>query len=63
MRTLLSQTSLAVGESGSGKSTMARVITGLLPPLQGELTFNGTGLPKHYRDRPMPLLRQIQLII
>ena len=33
-------------ESGSGKSTTARVITGLLPQLAGEIKFDGQILPK-----------------
>ena len=33
------RTVAVVGESGSGKSTTARVITGLLPPLKGEVFF------------------------
>ena len=33
-----------VGESGSGKSTIARVITGLFPPNEGKITFEGIDL-------------------
>jgi peptide/nickel transport system ATP-binding protein len=51
-----------VGESGSGKSTTARVITGLLPPKQGEVLFNGAPLPPDYRKRSRDQLRQIQMI-
>jgi peptide/nickel transport system ATP-binding protein len=35
------RTVAVVGESGSGKSTAARVITGLLPPSEGSVLFNG----------------------
>lgn len=51
-----------VGESGSGKSTMARVIMGLLPPISGEIAFNGEKLPDLGRDRPRALQRKMQMI-
>ncbi|MEL6409256.1 MAG: ABC transporter ATP-binding protein, partial [Pseudomonadota bacterium] len=51
-----------VGESGSGKSTTARVITGLLPPSQGEVLFKGSPFPNDYRDRDRDQLRQCQMI-
>ena len=51
-----------VGESGSGKSTAARVITGLLPPMKGQVTFNGSALPAQLKDRSKDQLRQIQMI-
>jgi peptide/nickel transport system ATP-binding protein len=51
-----------VGESGSGKSTTARVITGLLPPMTGEVLFNGSPLPKALKDRSKDQLRKIQMI-
>jgi peptide/nickel transport system ATP-binding protein len=56
------RTVAVVGESGSGKSTMARVITGLLPPLEGEVLFHGTSLPPDYRNRSKDQLRQVQMI-
>ena len=51
-----------VGESGSGKSTTARVITGLLPPQKGNVSFNGSTLPADFRNRSKDQLRQIQMI-
>lgn len=51
-----------VGESGSGKSTTARVITGLLPPMKGQVTFNGDALPLALKDRTTDQLRRIQMI-
>ena len=51
-----------VGESGSGKSTVARVITGLLPPRAGQVLFDGTPLPPDYRARTLDQLRQAQMI-
>ena len=56
------ETVSVVGESGSGKSTAARVITGLLPPTQGQVTFHGEVLPADYRSRSKDQLRQIQMI-
>ena len=51
-----------VGESGSGKSTAARVITGLLPPTQGQIFYKGEALPPDYRRRTKDQLRQVQMI-
>jgi len=56
------RTVAVVGESGSGKSTTARCITGLLPPSEGYIEFNGEALPLDYRKRSKDQLRQIQMI-
>ena len=51
-----------VGESGSGKSTAARVITGLLPQISGEVKFEGVNLPLKLEDRSKEQKRRIQMI-
>ena len=56
------RTVAVVGESGSGKSTTARCITGLLPPSEGYIEFNGEALPLDYRKRSKDQLRQVQMI-
>jgi peptide/nickel transport system ATP-binding protein len=56
------QTLAVVGESGSGKSTAARVITGLLPQLEGEILFNGSALPRALKNRSKQQLQSIQMI-
>ncbi len=56
------QTVAVVGESGSGKSTAARVITGLLPPKQGQVLVKGEALPGDYRRRSKEQLRHAQMI-
>ncbi|WP_412049305.1 ABC transporter ATP-binding protein [Hoeflea sp. Naph1] len=56
------RTVAVVGESGSGKSTTARVMTGLLPPLSGTVTFNGEELPAALKDRSKDQLQRIQMI-
>jgi peptide/nickel transport system ATP-binding protein len=56
------RTVAVVGESGSGKSTAARCITGLLPPREGHVEFEGEAMPLDYKARSKEQLRQIQMI-
>ncbi|MBB3913696.1 ABC transporter ATP-binding protein [Rhizobium fabae] len=56
------QTLAVVGESGSGKSSLARAITGLLPPSGGRIVFDGKPLMPDLKNRPNDDLRRIQLI-
>ena len=53
---------LVTGPTGSGKSTTARVITGLLPQLKGEIIFDGKKLSPKLEQRSKEELRRIQII-
>jgi oligopeptide/dipeptide ABC transporter ATP-binding protein len=51
-----------VGESGCGKSTTARLLTRLLEPTAGKVTFEGRDIT-HLKDGAMrPLRRHVQMI-
>ncbi len=39
-----------IGESGSGKSTVAKLISGLIKPSQGEITFYGKNMQMVFQD-------------
>jgi peptide/nickel transport system ATP-binding protein len=56
------ETFALVGESGSGKSTIARAISGLLPPLAGAITFQGEALKPNLSERDADQLRRIQYV-
>jgi peptide/nickel transport system ATP-binding protein len=56
------RTVAVVGESGSGKSTMARVITGLLVPSQGQVYYDGRPLALDHRKRNKDEKRRLQMI-
>jgi peptide/nickel transport system ATP-binding protein len=51
-----------VGESGSGKTTLARCISGLVSDFTGTISFRGTQLPHHVRQRDRSVLQQVQYI-
>ncbi|MDB9864678.1 ABC transporter ATP-binding protein [Candidatus Thioglobus sp.] len=52
-----------VGESGSGKSTIAKIITGLVRPSNGEIFYNGISLYNSKRKYQIDKSRgQIQMI-
>ena len=57
------ETFALVGESGSGKSTVARMVVGLLPPAEGEVTIAGVSMSaaKAAASR-QKLRRRIQII-
>ena len=51
-----------VGESGCGKSTTARLLTRLLEPTAGKITFEGRDI-SHLKDAQLrPLRRDMQMI-
>jgi len=51
-----------LGESGSGKTTLARTIAGLQQRSSGLITFEGSELASHLKNRPREQLRKIQYI-
>jgi peptide/nickel transport system ATP-binding protein len=56
------QTLGLVGESGSGKTTLARAIVGLQPIDDGEMLLLGLRLPSGLAERPLELLKQLQIV-
>jgi len=56
------RTVAVVGESGSGKTSLARVITGLLPPSTGKIVFGGMELAPDLKSRDRESLRRLQMI-
>ena len=51
-----------VGESGCGKSTLAKVICGLVEPIEGDAVYDDVPItPLGFRVRP-PALRRIQMV-
>ncbi|MGH6874455.1 MAG: ABC transporter ATP-binding protein, partial [Aestuariivirgaceae bacterium] len=56
------ETFALVGESGSGKSTIARAISGLVPPVEGTVSLHCSPLPKALKKRSKEQRRIIQFI-
>lgn len=56
------QTFSIVGESGCGKTTTGRLITRLIEPTDGQITFDGTDVSHLSAGRMRPLRRDIQII-
>ena len=56
------ETLAIVGESGSGKSTMARIVTGLLPAWTGTIALDGADLPPALAQRSKDILRRLQMV-
>jgi peptide/nickel transport system ATP-binding protein len=51
-----------VGESGCGKSTTARMLTRLLEPTGGSITYRGDDIAHKSRRELKPLRRDMQMI-
>ncbi|MFM9609063.1 ABC transporter ATP-binding protein [Streptomyces niveiscabiei] len=51
-----------VGRSGSGKTTLARALAGLHRTYDGEVTLDGTPLPRSLRDRTHAQLAAVQYV-
>lgn len=51
-----------VGESGSGKTSLARAVTGLLVPGDGDILFDGQKLTPRLKDRSRESMRRLQMI-
>ncbi len=56
------ETYAVVGESGSGKSSLARVVTGLLPRWSGDVKLGGQTLTPALRQRSKDVLRRLQMV-
>ncbi|WP_413989718.1 ABC transporter ATP-binding protein [Labrys okinawensis] len=56
------ETLAVVGESGSGKSTIARIVVGLLPRWEGDVSLNGKTLPPALNQRSKDILRRLQMV-
>jgi len=51
-----------VGETGCGKSTVARLVTRLLDPTSGTISYEGQDITHWSRRRLRPLRRDVQIV-
>lgn len=51
-----------VGESGCGKTTLAKCVAGLVTPNAGEMDFIGIDVARVVEQRPVELLKELQMI-
>ncbi len=51
-----------VGETGCGKSTVARLVTRLVEPTSGTISYAGTDITRWSERRLRPLRREIQIV-
>jgi peptide/nickel transport system ATP-binding protein len=58
---ILGQAMGLVGESGCGKSTLGRIVAGILPPSEGEVTIDGQPVMSEQRP-PMKTTRRVQMV-
>lgn len=58
----IGETLAVVGESGSGKSTLARVIAGIMPVDDGQLSFDDAALSLVVEQRNWKQRREVQII-
>ena len=51
-----------VGESGCGKTTLAKCVAGLVSPNSGKIDFIGIDVARVVEQRPVELLKELQMI-
>lgn len=51
-----------VGESGCGKSTLGRIISQLLPPTEGNITYKNTNLSESSKTKVREIRKNIQVV-
>jgi peptide/nickel transport system ATP-binding protein len=51
-----------VGESGCGKTTLAKCVAGLVSPNSGKMDFIGIDVARVVEQRPVELLKELQMI-
>jgi len=51
-----------IGESGCGKSSLARVLSGLLPAAEGDILLDGESLQPNLKNRSRDQLQKVQFV-